>query len=256
MQTNLTVELADSYKSNSQIARVLTEAWVNSEVFCPSCGSVISRYNHNNPAADFYCEKCCEQFELKSKKNSLGNKVVDGAYATLINKLSSNDNPNLFLLSYNAHSVIDFCVVPKHFFVPEIVEKRRPLSDSARRAGWVGCNIVLGGIPEAGKIYYIRNAVVFSKNSVKSQWGRTAFLREQSSMNEKGWIMDIMKCIDILGKTEFTLGELYEFEENLKVKHPKNKHIKAKIRQQLQLLRDNNYLVFTGKGKYMVTKDE
>ena len=34
--------------------------------------------------------------------------------------------------------------IPKHFFVPDIIEKRRPLAENARRAGWVGCNIIIG----------------------------------------------------------------------------------------------------------------
>lgn len=32
--------------------------------------------------------------------------------------------------------VTDFFIVPKHFFVPEIIEKRNPLPDAAQRAGW------------------------------------------------------------------------------------------------------------------------
>ena len=32
--------------------------------------------------------------------------------------------------------------------------------------------------------------------------------------------------------------------------HPENKHIKDKIRQQLQFLRDRGYLKFINKGKY------
>jgi len=35
-------------------------------------------------------------------------------------------------------------------------------------------------------------------------------------------------------------------------KHPDNHHIKAKIRQQLQFLRDKGYLQFFGSGKYKV----
>ncbi|MCB9805227.1 hypothetical protein H6769_06535 [Candidatus Peribacteria bacterium] len=38
-----------------------------------------------------------------------------------------------------------------------MIEKRKPLSSTARRAGWTGCNILLNLIPESGKIYYIQN---------------------------------------------------------------------------------------------------
>ena len=69
-------------------------------------------------------------------------------------------------------------------------------------------------------------------------------------LEAKGWILDIMNCIDKLNKKEFLLGELYGFEQELKLKHPNNRHIKDKIRQQLQFLRDKGYLEFLGQGKY------
>ncbi|NCO31611.1 hypothetical protein GW891_02085 [bacterium] len=54
-------------------------------------------------------------------------------------------------------SVNDFFVVPKYFFISEIIEKRKPLSITARRAGWTGSNILFSKIPNSGKIYYIEN---------------------------------------------------------------------------------------------------
>ena len=43
---------------------------------------------------------------------------------------------------------------------------------------------------------------------------------------------------------------MYEFETVLAKQHPDNKHIKDKIRQQLQILRDRNYIQFIGRGEY------
>jgi len=62
-----------------------------------------------------------------------------------------------------------------------------------------------------------------------------------------------MSCIDKLNKKEFTLDEVYGFENILYQKHPDNKHIKDKIRQQLQFLRDKGYLEFLDRGKYRLT---
>ncbi len=59
-----------------------------------------------------------------------------------------------------------------------------------------------------------------------------------------------MNCIDELNKQIFTLSEIYDFEKVLAVKHLNNKHIKDKIRQQLQFLRDKGYIEFLGNGKY------
>ena len=109
--------------------------------------------------ADFYCSNCHEEYELKSKQNTLGMKIVDGAYHTMLTRLTSNNNPNFFLLNYDLTNleVTNFLVIPKHFFVPEIIERRKPLAETARRAGWVGCNILLNYIPQTGKIFFVKN---------------------------------------------------------------------------------------------------
>jgi type II restriction enzyme len=42
----------------------------------------------------------------------------------------------------------------------------------------------------------------------------------------------------------------------LKAKHPANNNIKAKIRQQLQFLRDKDLLEFIGDGRYKLKTEE
>lgn len=58
-----------------------------------------------------------------------------------------------------------------------------------------------------------------------------------------------MKCIDQLPE-EFTLSQIYEFENKLFIQFPQNNHIRDKIRQQLQILRDQNTIEFIGRGLY------
>jgi type II restriction enzyme len=82
-------------------------------------------------------------------------------------------------------------------------------------------------------------------------WNKTLFLRDKK-VESKGWILDIMKCIELLWKKDFSLDEIYNFEPVLKEKYPNNNFIKDKIRQQLQFLRDKGYLEFVSSGKYRV----
>src|SRR3972149_4252909 len=255
MKLAFDIHTAKNYKSASQKVRVLTEAWVDNAIFCPNCGHMdIDKYPNNQPVADFYCSNCKEEYELKSKQDSVGIKIVDGAYRTMLERLQSSNNPNFFLLNYDLQSfeVLDFLVIPKHFFVPEIIEKRKPLSLTARRAGWIGCNILLNSIPQTGKIFFVRNRQVELKEKVLAEWKKTLFLREEKDISAKDWLMDIMISIEKLGKSEFTLGDVYVFEKELNKLHPENKHIKDKIRQQLQVLRDRNYLEFVERGMYRV----
>jgi len=254
MHTLLDIKAADKYHSSSQKIRVITESWVGNEIYCPACGFGINHYESNKPVADFFCSKCKEEYELKSKKDSVGIKIVDGAYRTMIERLQSDSNPNLFLLNYclKNYEVMNFLVIPKHFFTPDIIEKRKPLSSSARRAGWVGCNISLRNIPQTGKIFYVKEGNVVSKREILYKWNKTLFLREEKGHLEKGWTLDVMNCVDKIGKKRFNLDEVYAYEGVLRQKHPDNKHIKDKIRQQLQFLRDKGYLDFAARGKYIL----
>lgn len=248
-------KLADGYTSLSQKIRVLTEYWVDSSIFCPNCGKLnIGRYPNNQPVADFYCSNCREEYELKSNQSTISTKIVDGAYGTMLERLTSNNNPNLFLLNYNLSNfeVTDFFVIPKHFFVPEIIEKRKPLKITARRSGWIGCNILLQSIPQTGKIFFIKNKKIEPKEKVLIQWKKTLFLREEKEISAKGWLLDIMRIVEKMGKNEFVLDDIYAFSKELSRLHPSNKHIEDKIRQQLQILRDKNYLQFLGNGKYKI----
>jgi len=254
MQINFDLKISEPYKNASQKIRVLTEDWVDKEIFCPACGRSIKHYESGRPVADFFCPKCQEDYELKSKKDSIGNKVVDGAYRTMIERLQSNNNPNFFLLNYDQKKfeVLNFFVIPKHFFVPQVIEKRKPLAPTARRAGWIGCNISLENIPQTGKIFYIKNKKIELKQRVLENWNKTLFLREEKEIDAKGWLLDVMNCVDRVGNKEFALDEIYVFEDILSQKHPGNKHVKDKIRQQLQFLRDKGYLKFVDRGKYKI----
>lgn len=252
----LNEKLAINYKNNSQKARILTEFWTWENIFCPNCWEYIIHYANNKPVADFYCKKCTEDYELKSGK-TLGKKITDWAYSTMINRLNSNENPNFFFLNYTLeYEIKNFFVIPKHYFTKEIIEERKPLAVHTQRAGWIWCNILLSPIPESWKIFYIKNWEKINKNEVLDNRNKTLFLRETKSIEWKWWILDIMKCIENLHKKEFSLQELYNLEPFLKEKYPNNNFIKDKIRQQLQFLRDKWYLEFMNNGKYKLNHRE
>ncbi|MBS1174307.1 MAG: restriction endonuclease [Burkholderiaceae bacterium] len=251
MNLSFNTNLAKGYSSSSQIARLLTEDWVLNNSYCPSCGNLpLNEFENNRPVADFYCGKCSEEFELKSKKGKLTNTIADGAYSKMIERISSENNPNFFFLTYTKQwTVNDFLIIPKQFFTAEIIIKRPPLAETARRAGWVGCNIDISKIADAGKVFLIKNAKVINHNLVKDTFNKTLFLRQQNN-DAKGWILDVMNCIDLIQNDTFTLDELYKFEEKLKSKHPNNNFVKDKIRQQLQILRDKGIVEFVSRGNY------
>lgn len=253
MNLRLNFELSEKYVSGSQISRIITEDWVSKNMFCPICGApFIKHYKANRPVADFFCESCHSDFELKSKKSEtskIGNKITDGAYEKMIERITSFNNPHLLIMTYAHELVNNLMFIPNYFFVPEIIEKRTPLSSTARRAGWVGCNIIVEKIPQSGKIFIVRDSKFEDKQKILLQYQRTVSLCERK-IERRGWIMDVLKCIEKINNDSFSIDDVYFFADELKQKHPNNNFVKDKIRQQLQLLRDKGFIEFKGKGYY------
>ena len=240
------------FESASQNARLWTEQWVRARLFCPSCGAAnMSQFETNRPVADFHCPVCSEEFELKSQKGKFGRSVVDGAYGVMCARLASDNNPNLILMNYDLArlSVTNLFFVPKTFFVREIIQERKPLALTARRAGWIGCNILLGQIPDVGKIFLVRDSEQLPRDLVLEQWRAIRFMKEQP-VAARGWLIEVLKCVELVGRRDFTLDDVYAQEDRLQRLYPANRHIRPKIRQQLQVLRDQGLIEFVGGGRY------
>jgi len=51
---------------------------------------------------------------------------------------------------------------------------------------------------------------------------------------------------------EFTSSDVYAFTRELEKLHPDNRHVRDKIRQQLQVLRDAGLLLHIGRGRWQI----
>ncbi len=251
MELEFDLSLSDGYKSPAQKIRVMSESWLGDNMYCPNCGNPkITHLTNNSPVADFQCDNCGEIYELKSKSGNIGKKIADGAYSTMIDRITSDSNPDLFLLQYSeSFDVTGLLLIPRFFFVPDIIEKRKPLADTARRHGWVGCNILFGDIPEQGKITVIQNSSILDQQDVIHRYNRIKQLQTKS-IESRGWLIDVLNCVNEIHKTEFTLSDVYAYVELLQKKHINNNNVEAKIRQQLQLLRNKGFVEFFGRGQY------
>lgn len=252
MDLNFNLTLAERYKNNSQKARVLTEEWLSRNMYCPVCGNPIIRHAEPNaPVKDYVCDNCKAQFELKSKHSTddkFNSSVNDGVYKTMIQRITSLENPSFFFLHYDHDRVNNLIIVPRSFFVPGMIEERRPLGMDAQRHGWTGCNIIMKNIPATAKIEIIVNGEERPKEQVLSEYNKVYNLQSKT-INGRGWIVDIIKCMERLGN-QFTLQDMYDFTDELTLLHPENHRIKEKIRQQMQILRDKGIIEFEGNGRY------
>ncbi len=169
----------------------------------------------------------------------------------MIAAIVSDRAPHLVLLHYSreAWSVLDVTLIPKFAISESAIEKRKPLSREARRAGWVGCNILLTRIPPDGRLAIVRNGIVERASQVRRQFERIRPLAKLGA-GERGWTLDVLNVVRELRRKEFSLDEAYSKEQGLVALHPANRHVRDKIRQQLQVLRDKGLLEFLGGGRY------
>ncbi len=253
MNLQCRIDLASKYKAGSQIARVRSEEWCTRELYWPACDSdKLTGSKPNNPAVDFACAKCEQPFQLKSLRNWNPRKIVDAGYEAMLRAIRADKTPNLLVLQYSsAWLVQNLLLIPRMFFSESVIEKRNPLAPHARRAGWVGCNILLSEIPADGKIVIISAGVPVLKRQVREEFSRVKQLAELPP-SLRGWTLDVLRVIRRLGKSEFSLQELYDFESELKSLHPQNQNVRPKIRQQLQVLRDVGLISFLSPGIYRV----
>jgi type II restriction enzyme len=254
VQLNLPTAGLSAYTSSSQRARVATESWAAKNLYCPNCTcNTLTVYASGTPALDYACESCDAPFQLKSQSKPFTSRIVDAGYDAMIRSIDADRTPNLWALQYGMESwkVENVFLIPHFAFTRSMVEKRKPLSSTARRAGWVGCNLLLHRISQDVRIDYVRNSVPVNPKIIRQRYNSLRPLKSLC-VKKRGWTLDVLNGIRSLGKKEFSLADAYTLERELQKLHPANRNVQPKIRQQLQELRDLGVLHFLGHGNYEI----
>jgi len=252
MQLGLPTTGLGRYKSASQRARVGTESWGASNFFCPVCDSPRLDVAPDGTATlDYSCPKCGSPFQLKSQSRPFGAKILDSAYSQMKRAILTDRTPNLYVLQYDltAWAVRTVILIPHFAFALSAIECRPPLAPTARRAGWVGCNILLNKIPQDARISIVADGNFRPAAEVRRAYRRLRPL-EKLKVEKRGWTLDVLNVVRSLNKPEFLLSDVYARSDELAKLHPDNAHVRDKIRQQLQVLRDLGLLTFLGSGEY------
>jgi type II restriction enzyme len=249
-------KLAAAYKSGAQRTRVITESWGEENLYCPNCTSPkVSRLPHNTRTIDFSCPACESRFQLKGSKSRIGSRVTDGAYGAMMEAIRADRTPNFYFLHYNlaTWTIQNLLLIPHFAFPASAIIKRNALSATARRAGWVGCNFALDRIPVDARIPIVANQKLISPVEVRTRFKKVKPLQE-IEVSQRGWTLDVLNLLRRLGKSQFSNSDVYAFERELEKLHPDNRHIKDKIRQQLQVLRDAGFLRSEFRGIWTLTE--
>lgn len=252
MQLQMTSERAANYKSASQRARVLSEAWARDNLYCVRCSSPSLRpAPPNAKVVDFVCPSCEAPFQLKSQARAFSRRICDSAFEPMRHAILENQAPNLFALHYDRArwNVLNLIFIPSFALTLSSLERRKPLGPQARRKGWVGCNILLTNIPADARIVLVSQGTAVSSEAARHLFARLRGL-ETLPHDRRGWTLDVLNTVRSLGKARFTLSDVYSYSGELQRLHPRNRHVREKIRQQLQQLRDMGLVEFVGRGSY------
>lgn len=246
---------ATGYKSGSQITRKITEAWTDANLFCVVCESPsLASAAINAEAIDFQCASCRAVYQLKAFKSWNERRIPDAGYDAMMRALRSDSIPNLLVMHYTPEWIVhNLLLIPSFFFSPAAIQKRKPLSPNARRAGWVGCNILLSEIANDGKIRIVSQGIPLPPEAVRTRYNLVRPL-SQVDVKTRGWTLDVLRVVREIGKPRFSLADVYVFEDALADIYPENRNVRPKIRQRLQVLRDLGYISFEGQGQYLLLK--
>jgi type II restriction enzyme len=275
MNLSMCGEIAAAFKSGSQKSGNVSETWGADNFYCPNCSSPkLDWLRPGYPASDYICPKCKFLYQLKSKQSPICNSITDGAYSSMMEAVRNDALPSFYFLHYDlaTWSVRNLLLVPHFAFPPSAIIKRNPTQPKGRRKPWIGCNFDLSRIPADARIEIVRTVKsrgteICSVNSAHRPEAYATFIippekvREQFkrvkpfknlSVAQRGWTLDVLNIVRRLGKSEFTNEDVYAWERELEALHPGNRHVRDKIRQQLQVLRDTGFLIHVGSGSWRV----
>jgi len=251
LHLSLDADLLGMYPSGRQSARLLTESWIENNLYCPNCLEPrLEREQVNTPLTDFRCvnRSCGQTFQLKAQRGKIGPVWRDSAYNPWSESFTKGTTPNLTLMHYDIKDlrVLNLEVIPPFFIRPSCIMKWEL---STRPNYWM-CSILLHSVGPDAHIKIVTDGVEEDRQRVQERYRSFAWMRHLPPQS-RGWTADVLRCIRELGNRSFTLKEVYKsYEQELQKLHPENKNVQAKIRQQLQVLRDRNKIRFIGKGCY------
>ncbi|MGB7768717.1 MAG: DpnI domain-containing protein, partial [Verrucomicrobiia bacterium] len=77
---------------------------------------------------------------------------------------------------------------------PSAIIKRKPLSPTARRHGWVGCNFNLNRIPADARIGVVTESQISPATEVREKFKRVKPLKD-ISVTQRGWTLDVLNIV-------------------------------------------------------------
>ncbi len=161
--------VAAPFISATQVARVALETWASFNLYCLDCTSdALDPLPNNTPVADFKCFVCERTYQLKAKDGRFGARVTGAAYQPTVDCIGRGEMPEHIFVEFDKrfNTVVFVDAIPGRLITADRVIPRKPLSQTARRAGWQGCNIIIFALPSVRMVA----PAGIERSKVREEW--------------------------------------------------------------------------------------
>ena len=147
----------NNWKSESRIVGEACEYYVKNNINCVRCNNKnFGKYKTNEKSKDLICITCNQKFQIKAKsathkqvnnikyKNKF--KTIGGEYSTTLNSIDEKIDYLIILYEKQSYIILNVLYISNENINFNCIIPRNPLSSTAKRAGWQGCNIIFDNI--------------------------------------------------------------------------------------------------------------
>jgi type II restriction enzyme len=151
------------------VARLVLETWAEFNLFCLACESdSLVRLGPNTPVADFECANYAARYQVKGKDGRFGSVIPGAGYGPMIAAVRAAVCPDYVLIEYDRRfaTVVFGMAIRGSSITEDRVIARAPLKSTAKRAGWIGCNVRIDDLPTVAVV----EPHVVDRMKVRKEW--------------------------------------------------------------------------------------
>jgi type II restriction enzyme len=147
----------NNWKSESKIVGEACEYYIKNNINCVRCNNInYEKCKTNEQSIDLICKSCDQNIQIKAKsttqtqvnniKNTNSFKTIGGEYSTTLKNVDKRIDYFIILYEKQSYRIINILYIKNENINSDCILPRKPLSITAKRAGWQGCNIVFNNI--------------------------------------------------------------------------------------------------------------
>lgn len=151
------VKQNNNWKSESRIIGEACEDYVKNKMKCIRCNNNnFEKYKKNEKSKDLICVSCNQKYQIKAKsathkkvdniKSKKKFKTIGGDYSTTLNNINDKIDYLIILYEKQSYTILNILYITNENINSNCIIPRKPLSSTAKRAGWQGCNILFDNI--------------------------------------------------------------------------------------------------------------